>query len=153
MQPQIVTKPAFTVIGMLLRATPMSPEIPRLWDDFGPRMDEIPHQAEPNASYGLMDHFDEAMSHFDYMAGCSVTTVDELPEGMQPWEVGANTYAVFEATLPTLGEVWGHIYDAWLPTSGYQPAAGPTFERYGEHFDPADASSTLDIYIPVEKQA
>lgn len=153
MQPQIVTKPAFTVVGMLLRTTPMSPEIPMLWDRFGPRMDEISHQAEPNASYGLMGNFDEAMSHFDYMAGCSVSEVDALPEGMQPWVVEANTYVVFEATLPTLGQVWGHIYEAWLPASGYQPAAGVTFERYGETFDPTDPASTLSIYLPVAAQA
>lgn len=153
MQPQIVTKPAFTVVGMLLRATPMSPEIPRLWDRFGPRIDEIPHLSEPDVSYGLMDHFDEAMSQFDYMAGCAVSAVDDLPAGMQPWAVDANTYAVFAATLPTLGQVMGYIYDTWLPTSGYHPVAGPTFERYGATFDPTDPSSTLSIYVPVAAQA
>jgi AraC family transcriptional regulator len=72
---------------------------------------------------------------------------------MTQWAVPANTYAVFEATLPSLGQTFGQIYQTWLPASGYQPAAGPTFERYGEAFNPEDPTSTLSIYIPVEKKA
>jgi AraC family transcriptional regulator len=151
MEPQFVTKPAFTVVGMLLRATPMTPEIPKLWDRFAPRIDEVPHLAEPHVSYGLMDHYDEETSQFDYMAGCSVGRVDELPEGMDRWDVPANTYAVFETTIPTLGQTMDVIYNGWLPTSGYRHAAGPYFERYGETFSPEEPTSTLSIYIPVEK--
>ena len=44
-----------------------------------------------------------------------------------------------------------YIYNSWLPTSGYQQAAGPYFERYGEAFSPADPR--LSIYIPVEKKS
>lgn len=153
MEPQFVTKPAFTIVGMLLRATPMTPEIPRLWDRFAPRMDEIAHPAEPHTSYGVMDHFDAATSQFDYLAGCSVTAVDALPEGMQRWDVPASTYAVFTTTLSTLSQVMGHIYNTWLPASGYRHGDGPYFERYGEHFSPEEPTSTFDIYIPVEKQA
>jgi AraC family transcriptional regulator len=153
MEPQFVTKPAFTIVGMLLRATPMTPEIPKLWDRFVPRIDEIAHLAEPKTDYGVMDHFDEATGQFDYLAGCSVTAVDTLPAGMQQWDVPANTYAVFTTTVPTIGQVMGHIYNTWLPTSGYRHAAGPYFERYGEHFNPEDPASTFSIYIPVEKQA
>lgn len=151
MEPQFVTKPAFTIVGMLLRATPMTPEIPKLWDRFVPRIDEIAHVAEPQTSYGVMDHFDEATSQFDYLAGCSVTAVDTLPAGMQQWDVPANTYAVFTTTLSTLGQVMGHIYNMWLPTSGYRHAAGPYFERYDEHFSSENPTATFDIYIPVEK--
>lgn len=42
-QPQLITRPAFTVVGLLLHTPPMSPEIPALWDKFMPRMGEIPH--------------------------------------------------------------------------------------------------------------
>ena len=45
-QPQLITKPAFTVVGLLLRTQPMSPEIPALWDKFVPRIGEIPHPTE-----------------------------------------------------------------------------------------------------------
>jgi AraC family transcriptional regulator len=154
MQPQFVTKPAFTVVGMFLRATPMTPEIPKLWDRFGPRIEEIPHLAEPYVSYGVMGNYDAQTNRFDYMAGCAVEQVDDaLPTGMSRWDVPASAYAVFEATLPTLGQVMGRIYNTWLPTSGYRHGAGPYFERYGESFRADDPDSTLSIYIPVEEQA
>ncbi|MBP7962224.1 MAG: AraC family transcriptional regulator [Caldilineaceae bacterium] len=151
MQPKLFEKPAFTVVGMEMQATPMTPEIPKLWDRFGPRMDEVPDQAEPHVSYGLMDHFDPALGTFTYMAGVSVTQAQDLPGGMTQMEVPANTYAVFEATLSTLGDVFGQIYNSWLPTSGYTQAAAPYFERYSETFNPQDPASIVSIYIPVQK--
>lgn len=148
MQPQFITKPAFTVVGSLLHTQPMTPEIPQLWDKFVPRIDEIQHIAEPHVSYGLMESFDQ-MTRLDYMAGVSVETAGKLPEGMSQWNVPANTYAVFETTLPTIGDTFGYIYNTWFPTSGYRPAAGAYFERYGETFSPSNPS--LSIYIPVVK--
>lgn len=152
MQPQFITKPAFTVVGLLIRTKPMAPEIPNLWQQFGPRMHEMQHSAEPQVAYGLMGNFDQTTSQFDYMAGVTVMKTDNLPAGMTHWEVPTNTYAVFEATLPTIGQTFGDIYNTWLPASGYQQAASPIFERYGETFNPDDPASTLSIYIPVEKK-
>ena len=150
MEPQIIAKPAFTVVGMLLHTTPMSPEIPALWDQFGPRMGEAQHLAEPGVSYGVMGRFNQDDGKFDYMAGEPVLAATDLPAGMTDWEVPANTYAVFTTTLPAVSETFGHVYNTWLPTSGYQPAAAPAFERYGATFDPADPASTLTIWIPLQ---
>lgn len=150
MQPQIVTKPAFTVVGLRLHTKPMAPEIPALWDQLVPRMDEIRHIAEPHVSYGLMMHNRE-MTELTYMAGNAVTQVDEVPAGMSRWDIPANTYAVFEATLATIGQVFGYIYNTWLPTADYKPVDAPYFERYGENFSPDNP--VLSIYIPVAKKA
>jgi len=150
MQPQFITKPAFTVVGLRLHTKPMTPEIPALWEQFVPRMDEITHSAEPHVSYGVMAH-NQAMTELTYMAGNAVTQVDELPAGMSRWDIPTNTYAVFAATLATIGEVFGYIYNSWLPTSGYQPVDAPYFERYGENFSPDNP--VLSIYIPVAKKA
>ena len=153
MQPEFITKPAFTVVGLLLHTTPMTPEIPKLWEKFVPRMDEVSPLSEPNVSYGLMDHFNHQTSEFDYLAGNPVEKVVDLPAGMTSWNVSANTYAVFEATLPTMGQTFDYIYNTWLPASGYKQAAGTYFERYGETFNPEDWNSILEVYIPVEKKA
>ena len=152
MQPQVVTKPAFTVVGLCIHTLAKAAEIPLLWDQFVPRMDEVQHLAEPHVSYGLMDHFNQEIGELDYMAGNAVEQVIDLPAGMARWDLPANTYAVFETTLPNIGETFGTIYNSWLPTSGYQHAAAPYFERYGETFDPDDPTSKLSIYIPVEKR-
>ena len=151
LQPQFVTKPAFAVVGLLIHTKPMTPDIPQLWDKFVPRIGEIQHSAEPGVSYGLMDNFDQNIGELNYMAGIAVEKVVELPAGMTRWNVPADTYAVFEASLTTIGETFDYIYSTWLPTSGYQQVAGPYFERYGETFSPANPN--LSIYIPVEKKS
>lgn len=151
MKPQFVSKSAFTVVGMLLRATPMTPEIPQLWDRFVPRISEIQHLTEPHVSYGLIDHYDAKTNQFDYVAGCAVMQVEALPAGMVRWDVPAATYAVFATTLPALGQTMNTIYNVWFPASGYRQAAGPYFEYYDETFSPDNP--TLSIYVPIEKSA
>jgi AraC family transcriptional regulator len=150
-QPQLITKPAFTVVGLLLHTQPMSPEIPALWDKFVPRMGEIPHQAAEHVSYGLMGRFDPATGMFDYMAGNPVTQVNQLPVGMSRWDLAANTYAVLETTLSGIGETMNYLYQTWLPASNYYPVDAPSFERYGEAFSPANP--VVEIYVPVKQKS
>ena len=147
MQPQLITKLAFTVVGLLIQTTAKNAEIPALWDQFVPRMGEIPHQSAEHASYGLMSNFDRTTSTVDYMAGSPVEKVGALPAGMSSWDVPANTYAIFETSIAKIGETFDHIFSTWLPTSGYQQVNAPYFEYYGENFSPNNP--VLSIYIPV----
>jgi AraC family transcriptional regulator len=148
MKPKFVTKPAFTVVGLRIRTKPMSPDIPALWDQFVPRMDEIENPSEPYVSYGVMGNY--TADGFDYMAGNPVEDATHLPEGMVSWDVSANTYAVFDATLSNVGQVFNDIYNTWLPSSEYQPVDGFTLERYGEDFSPDTPNFT--VYVPVQKK-
>jgi AraC family transcriptional regulator len=151
MEPKLVTKPAFTVVGLRTRAKGGSQAFAGLWEQFVPRMGEIKHTAAEDASYGVMDNADMATMDIDYMAGNPVTAAADLPQGMSAWQVPANTYAVFATTLPKIGETFDHIFGTWLPASDYRQAAGPYFERYGEDFAPD--TPHVDIYIPVEKKS
>ena len=148
MNPEIIAKPAFQVIGLKIRAPAKSPEIAQLWDKFVPRIGEFGHSPEPHVSYGLMDHFDAGA--MDYMAGNPVEATAPLLPGMERWDVPANTYAVFAATLPTIGPVFDAIFSQWLPSSGYIQAAGTYFERYGADFSPQHPQ--LQIYIPIKRK-
>ncbi len=149
-EPTLISKPAFTVVGLLLHTQPMSPDIPALWDKFVPRMNEIPHPANERVSYGVMGHFDQATGMFDYMAGNPVTRVDQLPAGMNSWDIGSHTYAVFETTLSQIGEAMNYLFQTWLPSSDYDPVDAPSFERYGEAFSPDNP--VLEIYVPLKKK-
>lgn len=149
-QPKLASKPAFTVVGLLLHTQAMSPEIPALWERFVPRMNEIQHQSELHVSYGLIGHFDQAAGKMDYMAGNAVAQVNQLPPGMTRWDVPANIYAVLETTLPKIGEAFDYIYNTWLPASAYQQVDAPCFERYSEVFSPDNP--VVEIYIPVKQK-
>jgi AraC family transcriptional regulator len=150
MEPKIINRPAFTVVGAKYHGKNENDEIPQMWGEFGPRMGEIKHVVDPHVAYGVMDNYDEESGTFDYLAGLEVESAVDLPEGMVGWEVPEQTYAVFTSTLPTLHETFQHIYETWLPQSGHQRAGGPEFELYDENFDPQDESSEMYIYIPVK---
>jgi AraC family transcriptional regulator len=143
-----VTKPAFTVVGLRLRTMPKSPEIPKLWDAFVPRIGELQNISEPYVSYGVMASAGDAL---DYMAGNALSEVTELPAGMSRWDIAETTYAVFESTISTLPETFDTIFGTWLPTSGYKQAEGPLLERYGETFSPDNP--VVSVYIPVTNKA
>ena len=151
MEPQFASLPAFTVVGMMMRVKPQGKVPSQLWDEFGPRMGEIKHMTGPDIAYGLTANMNMSTGEFDYMAGLQVSSTADIPDGMVPYDVPAQTYAVFSCMIPTLREVFDHIYSIWLPSSGYVRAAGPELELYGESFDPRDPAATFEVYIPVFK--
>lgn len=149
MEPEIKSKPAFTAVGMKYRGKNENNEVPQLWGEFGPRMNEIKHIVGP--AYGVMDNYDEKSGEFDYVAGFEVDSTADIPAGMVSVDVPEQTYAVFTCTLPTLLEAFKYAYKTWLPQSGYNRADGPEFELYDENFNPEDETSKMYIYIPVVK--
>jgi AraC family transcriptional regulator len=150
MGPEIKNKPAFMVVGMKYRGRNENNEIPRLWSEFGPRMNEIKHIAGPG--YGVMDNYGEETGEFDYVAGFEVDSRADIPEGMVSIHIPGQTYAVFTSTLPTLRQTFQYVYEKWLPRSGHQRTDGPEFELYDKTFDPEDKDSEMYIYIPVVKK-
>ena len=147
MRPKIVSISAFAVVGMKYRGKNENNEIPQMWGEFNPRIQEIPHQTGP--AYGVCSDYD-ADGTFDYIAGVSVSQVDEIPEGMTVWEVPEQTYAVFPCTLKTIGEAYEYAFQTWLPGSGHERADGPDFELYTEEFDPEAEDPKLYVYIPIK---
>jgi AraC family transcriptional regulator len=151
MEPQIVKKPAMTLVGLQLHGKMEGMDIKSLWTGFGPRMAEI-KDGDPNICYGAMDRYDEATGEFDYLAACEVksaATGPVVPSGMVSWLIPAQTYAVFPSTLPQIGETWTTVYQQWLPQSGYQRGTGPEFELYDEKFNPQDPAAVLYICVPI----
>ncbi len=147
---RIVEKPAFKVVGMLHRGQPMSPEIPKVWDRFGPRMDSVPNSINPAVSYGVCKDMDMESGLFDYMACVEVKNTDNVPADMVAAEIPAATYAVFPATLTNLGEVFMQA-EAAITAAGRQPVMLPQLEVYDEKFDPRVDGSIVYVYIPIEK--
>ena len=152
-EPKIVQREAFRVVGMKITTNPMTPEIPALWKKFASRIPEVSDTTEPKVSYGVMQNFDPQKGTLEYMAGVSVTRLTQMPDGMTSMEVPPNTYAVFEATLATIEDVFCQIYETWLPKSSFEHVKAPYFERYDERFDPAVPGSAIEVYIPVRSRA
>jgi AraC family transcriptional regulator len=148
MEPKIVHKDGFTVVGMKYHGKNESDEIPQMWRAFGARAGEIENRVKENIAYGISANMDESGA-FDYVAGFEVSSTEAVPEGMVCFEVPGGQYAVFTTTLPKLGETFQYAYHAWLPQSGYQAVGGPDVELYDEYFDPRNLDSELTVYVPV----
>jgi predicted transcriptional regulator YdeE/DNA-binding transcriptional MerR regulator len=151
MEPNIITKPAFTVVGMRYFGKNENGEIPALWDRLNPRWHEFKNQAD-DAAYGVCtDMNDEGL--FEYVAGIAVTDASHVPEGMVVRQVPEATYAVFETTLRGIRQVYDYAMNTWLPQSAYEWANSPDFELYDDSFDPANPEeSTLYVYIPIRSK-
>jgi predicted transcriptional regulator YdeE/DNA-binding transcriptional MerR regulator len=150
LEPKIVQREAFTVVGMEYRGKNENNEIKDMWDLFAPRMGEIKHPIWQWGSYGVCrDMPEEGGLH--YLAGVEVEQVEDVPDGMTVWTVPEQTYAVFPCTLPTLHDAYRYAFEEWLPQSGYRRGDGPDFELYTEEFEPDDPASTMYIYVPIRK--
>ncbi len=148
MEPKIVSKPAFTAVGLAYHGKNENNEIPELWGRFNPRMPEIKHIVD--GAFGVCTPA-EADGRFKYLAGFAVSSTDEVPEGMEVWQVPAHQYAVFPTTLPKISETYKYAFETWLPGSGYKYASrNPDYEYYDENFDAQDPESLFEIYIPIK---
>jgi AraC family transcriptional regulator len=115
------------------------------------RIPEIQNQSEPRVSYGVMWHQQDS-DVLHYMAGVSVTAVGRIPQGMDIVTLPAGTYAAFKYPFSGLTKGFGEIFNRLLPSSEFVLVAGPSFERYDESFDPNDASSMVEICLPVQRR-
>ena len=92
-----------------------------------------------------------AQSEFDYYI--AVSSKQPLPDGMAEYQVPACTWAVFECVGPlpaALQALQQRIVTEWLPTSGYEYAAAPDIELYGDG-DQQAADYKCWAWLPVQK--
>lgn len=152
MEPKIVKKDEFNVVGVKLRCKMgETSDIPKLWGQLMGRMGDIEHLVGDGYSYGITTNYDEATDMFDYVAAFKVSKAQDAPEGMVSLAIPAQTYAVFPCTMPTIGETYDMIYKEWLPQSDYEHAYTSEYELYPPTFNPDDPDSQFEIYIPVKK--
>jgi AraC family transcriptional regulator len=143
---QIMTIPAFRAVGLRIRTTPFSDDIPALWQAFMPHMASIT-TITPEISYGLMgDH--HADGTFAYMAAVAVAADAVVDPALATWHVPAQRYAVFETSLPHMGTMFDRIHGELMPASGLHYGQGPSFEYYGPAFD--TPAQTFHIYIAIQ---
>lgn len=153
MEPRIVTKPAFTIVGLpfigFITAAPYeggneNNEIGKVWDQVNARFSEIQHVCGP--AYGLCFGMPNDREPW-YIAGFEVSQVEALPAGMMSMTVPAQKYAAFPCTLATIGATYRYITEEWQSRTGHEHAAAPDFELYDEEPDPAAPPQDMKLWI------
>ncbi len=156
MEPKIVEKDRFFLVGMEYYGTGNDNRIQKLWEKFMNRIGEIHNTISKEISWGFCEmlYGDPDDGPFSYIAAAPVRAVEGIPRGMLAKEVPASKFAVFThiGSLDTLSKTYEHIYSVWLPKSGYQQADSFGMELYDERFN-FTPTSEFDIYIPIQEKA
>lgn len=125
--------------------------IPKQWDRFGAHLNKIPGQVG-EVCYGVCWNFIPGKG-FDYIAGVEVHTSDELPAAFTTVLLPAGEYAVFvhDKHVSEIPSTIQSIWETWLPNSGLRIGESPSFERYGEDFNPKTGKGGIEIWIPIRR--
>lgn len=150
MNPKIIGRDAFVVLGTMTRITPAdenSETYGLIWKNFESYHDRIKPLSTDGAYYGVSFATGEE-GGFDYVAGMAVADVDAPPEGLVLRHIPPVRYAVFECAVQSIGDTYRSIFSEWLPTSPYTlSSSAPSFELY----PPAEEEvSLVRIHIPIE---
>jgi AraC family transcriptional regulator len=122
--------------------------IPKLWDEFINRKQEVKDQ-QGDYTIGLIAAIipPEVKSHpFElfYMACVEVQDVNNI--------IPAGNYAVFthRGPIARIGETMKYIYQTWLPQSGKKLRKAAELEFYDKRFNPISETSEMEVCIPIE---
>ncbi len=156
MEPVIVSRDSFSIIGIELRTTSRDGtnflEIPQFWEKVIEKgqIVKIPDRKSAETLLGICMDF-KSDGSFSYIIGSEVTNTENALDDMVSRTIPAAKYAVFTArgNMPdSIQEVTKYIYQKWLPSSEYQRANSADFEVYDERFDDKE-NPEVDIYVPI----
>jgi len=149
MEPRIIYKPAFTVIGICANGD-SADHTEALWDELGRRYCEIPG-VDPDVGFGVHSFSNGGRSYLAGLALGSGAQTVEVPGDMTALKIEAHVYAVFTHTglLIHLPNTVGLIFEGWLPDSGYETGGDFYFEYFDDRFSPGSPDSVVFLWLPV----
>ena len=153
MEPEIREISEFKIVGLQCQTElgKTMEDLPKLWDEYMPRMGEIKNRIDEKVGYGVSIAEDPESKKFTYLAGVGVTDDSTIPEGMTSITIKEGKYVVFthKGSLTKIGETYDFIWNEWLPKSGKKiDVRAPCLERYDERFKD-DENSVMEILFPL----
>jgi len=146
---EIVTIEGFTVLGLEIHSSD-SLQIMTLWEEFTPRIQEIPGVEMDGDAYGVFWGNDEMYDDFTYLSCVESDTTGPIPEGMITLNIPGGEYAVFTFPFEKVEEAYAYIYGEWLLVSAYEHGAGYDFEYYPAEFIPSEDGVLMQLFVSVE---
>ncbi len=156
---RIEKKDAIRTVGVALNEVITLDEgmekIPLFWNEMNEsgttaRICELMDGTQPIGLLGISTCDDGEFSGY-YIA---VSTQKDIPAGMDEYIVPAGTWAIFECIGPmpdAMQNLQRRILTEWLPTSGYEYAAAPDIEIYGEG-DLSASDYHSEAWLPIVKK-
>lgn len=158
MKPRIEILKQKKLVGLNMKLSLANYNIVTLWKRFGPRRKEITNNLTSDlislAIY-TPNHFKDfnPTNEFERWATVEVSDFDEVPSGMDTFELQGGLYAVFDYKgLNTDNAIYRYIFEGWLPNSVYKLDHRPHFEMLGAKYKNNDPDSEEEIWIPIQKR-
>lgn len=164
MEPKLITKPEFHIIGYELKTRNIDGQnnidIPEFWQLYLEKklFKNIPNPLNCKEELGICTDFSPETGEFSYLIGMEVAEGTPAPEGLVYRSIPEMQYAVFstpksdEATFTTsIQSTWNYVFTEWFPQSGFEHAGVLDFELYDERCH-GTKNKVMDIYIPVKQQ-
>lgn len=158
MEPRIETIPAKKLVGQNISMSLTNNKTLELFRGFMPRRYEVKHLL--NTDVICMQVYDAGFNFMEFMpqtihqkwAAVEVSEFDEIPAGMDTFELAGGSYAVFrfKGTAATFGPTFNYIFNTWLPASVYETDTRPHFEVLGAKYKNNHPDSEEDIYVPIK---
>ncbi|MCC3153165.1 GyrI-like domain-containing protein [Hymenobacter sp. BT770] len=157
MKPRIEQLAEKKLIGKRITMSLAQNKTRELWQSVMPRRREILNPLGPEFysmqlyGSGYFQDFSPT-TEFEKWATVAVTDFDSVPQGMETFTLPGGLYAVFlhRADDSTADQTFRHIFENWLPASGYLLDDRPHFELLGEKYKNNGPGSEEEIWIPIK---
>ncbi len=147
MEPQIVEKETFSVMGVQSASPFETDDFGPIWEEYMAHHGKVEPYSTDGAHYGVTFPGDEE-GGLEYLAGMAVEGVEGAPEGLVLREVQGGRYAVFGCTVEAIHDTYEHIFHEWEPPAGYEVDSSRVgFERY--RHDAAEGEPSVSVYVPI----
>lgn len=124
-------------------------QIPAQWQEFAPRIGQVPGQVGGMTTYGVCWNF-KGSCEFDYL--CGVEVQGAAPNDLTLVKIPARRYAVVTHSghVSTLPQTIDAVWSKWAPDAGLKIAKAPCFERYTEEFNPQSGLGGMELWVPLD---
>ncbi len=160
-QPRIVDleKPIL-LVGMSVRTSLRSiyrdvPALGRRYQEFK-RTHTIANKKEPWAFAAVTWGHDAQTGAMTYLMGDVVTSLADVPAGLERFEIPAIKYAVFPIRPKNrfgwpfaIADVKRYVYTAWLPRSGFHAAGEIDDFEYHDERSARPKAPEVDLYVAI----
>jgi AraC family transcriptional regulator len=158
MEPKIVDIHPKKLVGAKIINSLAEDKTGVLWQQFMPKRKMIKNRV--NSDYWSVQNymnFDPASfteeTQFEKWAAVEVSEYEELPDGLETFDLPGGKYAVFifHGLASEYHKALRYIYESWLPSSNHELDDRPHFEIMGsKYYGPTDANSEEETWIPIK---
>ena len=159
MQPRLEVLSPKLLIGQQAILSLANDKTKQLFREFMPRRKEIV-QIKDQFIYDLRIYPENYFTSFKPAATFTkwalveVTHLEQIPAGMQSFELQGGAYAVFTPSGPANDPgIYQYIFGQWLPASGFALDRRPHFERLDPKGKKENPAAEEEIWVPIKDQA